>query len=124
MATALETPLFTGVLPPGQEQAVDRGAANQKAAIRSSYDRLGMAGSTSEAEAVGAVDAQAGAQKAGIAESLFNKAAGYTNMSTQDIASILKEKQFEDAQFQTALSRFVAALAGSRGGGGTGTTAT
>lgn len=123
MATALETPLFTGVLPPGQAQAVDRATANRKAQVRSAYVNAGMPGSTAEAEALGAIDADAGARKVGIAENLFNKAAGYTNMSTNDIQTILREKQNEDAALQTALSRFVAALAGSRGGGGTGTSA-
>jgi hypothetical protein len=116
MATALEAPLFSGVLPPGQSAPIEHAGRNQKAVVRSAYAKAGMAGSTSEAEALGAVDANVGAQKTAAAERLFSKAAGYANMQTTDLTNILTQQRNQDTDFNNALARFAAALAGSRSG--------
>lgn len=117
MATALQAPLFSGVLPPGAQSALQTAENQQIAQTRSAYARAGMAGSTGEADAVNAVKSNIAAQQFGIAMNMFNQAAQYAKLSSADLAVLFNEQRAQDQDFSNALSRFTAALAG----GGTGT---
>jgi hypothetical protein len=126
MATALQAPLFSGVLPPGAQSALNTAKQNQIAQVRSSYARAGMAGSTGEADAINAVNANIAAQQYGIAMNMFSQAAGYAKLQSADLMGLLDEQRAQDQDFSNALSRFVSALSGGgtatpgAGGGGGG----
>jgi hypothetical protein len=125
MATALQAPLFSGVLPPGAQAALNQSKQNQIANIRSSYAKMGMSGSTGEADAINTANQASAAQQFNMAESLFSQAAGYAKLQSQDYLALLEEQRAQDQDFSNALSRFVSALAGGgTSGGGTGTNAT
>lgn len=121
MATALQAPLFSGVLPPGAQAALNQSRQNQIANIRSSYAKMGMSGSTGEADAVNAANQASSAQQFNMAMSMFNQAAGYAKLQSQDYLALLEEQRAQDQDFSNALSKFVSALAGGgTSGGGTG----
>lgn len=117
MATALQAPLFSGVLPPGAQAAVTQAQQQGAAKISSSYASMGMAGSTGEADAQRANVQAAQAMQFSIAQNLFSQASNYSKMATSDITAILTEQRAEDQEFTNALGNFVKALAGGGGGG-------
>jgi hypothetical protein len=116
MARALDAPLFSGVLPPGAQAALDQSRANQQAQTRSVYASLGMSGSTGETEALGAVDQNVAAQQFAMENELFSQAAGYAGMASQNYMDILQQQRLQDEDFSNALSRFVMSLSGGMGG--------
>lgn len=120
MARALDAPLFSGVLPPGAQDALNTSKANQDAQVRSTFATLGMSGSTAEADALDAVDQNIAAQQFSIENQLFGQASGYSQMASQDYANILQQQRLMDQDLGSAITRFVSALAG----GGTGGTPT
>jgi hypothetical protein len=91
-----------------------------------------MAGSTGEADAINAVNANIAAQQYGIAMNMFSQAAGYAKLQSADLMGLLDEQRAQDQDFSNALSRFVSALSGGGtatpgaggGGGGGGAAAT
>ena len=105
--------LNTGTLPPGAQTAVDQATAAAKAGERSTFGRLGLGGSTMEAQALGAVDRQAAAQKFQIADQLLSQGAKFTDISNQLYQQLLNETLQQDEAFQRALGSFAGGLAGA-----------
>lgn len=116
MTTALQSPLFTGILPPGAQQNLNQQKQDAAAAIRSGYARAGMAGSTSEAQAIAAENARIDNSKLQIEQQMFNDAAGYAKLAPADLQQLYTIQNQQDQNFQRALASFTAALAGGRGG--------
>ncbi|HEY2541293.1 MAG TPA: hypothetical protein VGI28_17625, partial [Stellaceae bacterium] len=115
-ATMLQAPLTSGVLPPGAQSALDLSTQEQQAEARSAYASMGMGESTGQADAFQAIAERVAAQKVGIEESLFSQAAPYAQLASSDDIAILNQQRAEDQQFTSALTSFVAALAGSKSG--------
>lgn len=113
-ATMLQAPLTSGVLPPGAQAVVNQAEQSGRAQIASSYAKVGMGGSTGEADAMRANTQEVQAMKFGIANSLFSQAAGYAKMASTDYAQLLTAQMQQDQDFSNALSKFVSALAGGR----------
>jgi hypothetical protein len=127
---ALTAPLTTGILPPGLQQTVDQATQSQKAQVRSTYAAQGLTGSTMEADKLAQVDANAASQKAGIAEGLLPAAeafSGQTNQAYSQLSQtgaalsglslsayndLLRTQMQSDENYQAALYKFAAALAG------------
>lgn len=121
-ATMLQAPLTSGVLPPGAQAAVNQFQQGARASEISSYAKVGMSGSTGEADALQAVNQRTQAMKFGIANELFGQAKDYAGMASQDYANLLKFQMQQDQDFSNALSKFVSALAGGRSTSSTTTT--
>lgn len=115
-ATELQAPLTSGVLPPGAQSALDLSKSNMTAAARSTYASMGMGDSTGQSDAFQAIAQQIAAEKVGIEESLFAQAGPYAQLASSDDIAILNQQRAEDQQFTSALTSFVAALAGSKSG--------
>lgn len=113
-ATMLQAPLTSGVLPPGAQAAVNAAQQSGRTAAISSYAKMGMSGSTGEADAIQAVNQQTQAMKFGIAQQLFTQASGYAKMASNDYAQLLQFQMQQDQDFSNALSKFVSALAGGK----------
>ena len=127
---ALTAPLTTGILPPGLEQGVDQAANAQKAQVRSTYASLGLTGSTMEADKLAQVDANTASQKAGIAEGLLPAAAQFSAQTSNTLGALtqtganlsglsvdaynnlVRTQMQTDQNYQAALYKFAAALAG------------
>ena len=113
-ATMLQAPLTSGVLPPGAQAAVNAAQQSGRTAAISSYAKMGMSGSTGEADAIQASNQAAQAMKFGIAQQLFTQASGYAKLASDDYAGLLKAQMEQDQDFSNALSKFVSALAGGK----------
>lgn len=114
-ATMLQAPLTSGVLPPGAQAVVDEAQRSGRTAAISSYAKMGMSGSTGEADAIQASNQRTQAMKFGIANDLFTQAAGYAKMASSDYAQLLQFQMQQDQDFSNALSKFVSAIAGGAG---------
>ena len=115
-ATELQAPLTSGVLPTGAQSALDLSRQNMEASARSTYASMGMGDSTGQSDAFQAIAQQIAAEKVGIEESLFAQAGPYAQLASSDDIAILNQQRAEDQQFTSALTSFVAALAGSKSG--------
>lgn len=116
MARAAEAPLFSGVLPIGAQDALNVSRDDQIAQIRSTYASMGMAGSTGEADAIGAVDQNIAAQQYSIEGNLFAQAEPFAAQAATDLGGVVSAQQTMDQNFSNALSRFVASITGSTAG--------
>lgn len=123
-ATMLQAPLTSGVLPPGAQAAVNQFQQGARAQEIGAYARMGMSGSTGEADALQAVNQRTQAMKFNIANDLFTQAAGYAKMASSDYAQLLQFQMQQDQDFSSALSKFVSALAGGAGTSKTSASAT
>jgi hypothetical protein len=115
MATALEAPLFSGTLPPGAQAALTTAQQNQTAQERSSYAKMGMAGSTGEADALRSVNQNIAAMKFNMETQMMDQASKYAGLQSSDLQNLLKDQMQYDQNFSNALSKFVSALAGGAG---------
>src|SRR5208282_2883682 len=61
-AATLEAPLTTGVLPAGQQAALDAATRDSITTIKSKYASMGLSGSSMEADAISSAQVQANAQ--------------------------------------------------------------
>jgi hypothetical protein len=111
--------LNTGALPAGTQSAIDQAARSAKATIRSQYAGMGLGHSTSEAQALAAVDQQAGVQRLKAAEDLTTlglKEAGLAGqqqaLASEDYLALLNAQTKQDDRLAQALARFSGSLAG------------
>lgn len=111
---SLESYIQTGKLPPGLQQGVDAATKANEAGIRSTFARMGMSGSTSEAQALAGVKNQAAAATAKIATDLFAQGLSLTNLSEHEFTTLLNVQMQQEATLNANLGRFAAALAGAK----------
>jgi hypothetical protein len=116
---ALSGYLQSGTLPPGAQATVDASRNAAEAGIRSADARLGISGSTMEAQQIGEAKQQAAGQQFLIANELLGQGAKYTNLSANIYDELLKSQAGTDQEFQKALMTFAGGLGGLRGGGST-----
>jgi hypothetical protein len=107
--------LQTGQLPAGAQAAIDQAEQAAKATTASEFARLGMTGSTSEAQSEAGVEQAAAAQK-------FNDLAQVSQLGLQEVGganqlyqTIMNTQLQQDQETQNAIARLSAALAGSTG---------
>lgn len=117
---ALAGYLNSGTLPPGAQQAVTGATNAAKATMRSNFARMGLSGSSQEAEALAGVDQQAAAQTFQFADQLLKQGANYTAISADIYSQLLKTQAATDSEFQRSLMAFAGGLGGLRGGGASG----
>jgi hypothetical protein len=113
---ALSGYLQSGTLPPGAQANVDASRNAAEAGIRSADARLGIAGSTMEAQQIGEAKQQAAGQQYLIADQLLKQGADYTKISGTLYDELLKTQAGTDQEFQKALMTFAGGLGGLRGG--------
>jgi hypothetical protein len=106
----------TGTLPPGAQESINLATNSAKAQVRSTAAKLGLSGSTWEADRMGQIDQQASAQSEQIAQQLLQQGASYSTLSTGVFENLMKSTLGQDEEFQKALSTFAAGLAGARTG--------
>jgi hypothetical protein len=117
---ALSGYLQSGTLPPGAQANVDASTNAAEARIRAANARLGLSGSTMEAQQLGEAKQQAAGQQFLIANELLGQGAKYTNISANIYDELLKSQAGTDQEFQKALMAFAGGLGGLRGGGTSG----
>ena len=105
--------MFSGTLPPGLQSLVDSKTNAAKAAVTSSYAKLGLSGSTMEAQALQQVEQSSAAQAGQFAMQLGQMGIDYTRLSAQELDSILTAQQNQQSDFSKALASFAGGLAGS-----------
>jgi hypothetical protein len=117
--------LNTGALPAGAQSAIHQAANSAKANIRSQYAQMGLGHSSSEAQALAAVDQQAATQRLAQAEKLTNlglKEAGLSGgqqaLASEEYLQLMNAKLRQDDRLANALARFSGALAGGAVGQG------
>lgn len=109
----LSSYLFNGTLPPGAQAAVNQATLAAKAKVRSSYAGLGLSGSSMEAEALANIDQQQAALTFNLADQLLGQGLNATGLSSSLYQSILQTSTQSQAQLQSSIANFAAALAGS-----------
>jgi hypothetical protein len=109
---ALAGYINSGTLPAGAKQAVDASTNAQKATTRSTYGRLGLSGSTMEAQALGEIDSRAAGQTFLMGDQLLQQGLSAEQIAAGDYRSVLQSEQQRDTNFNNALSNFSLALAG------------
>jgi hypothetical protein len=114
-SAALEAPLFSGVLPPGAQEAVDAATRANIASVKSRFAEMGLAGSTMEDQAVQGVQRNAAAQQFQIADQLVGQGITAQGQTANIYSDLLRTQMTKDQQFKQALMLFAAGLA--RGGG-------
>lgn len=120
MSTMLSAPVTSGVLPPGAQQALKTSEQAQEAQQHSSYAKMGMAGSTGEADAISAVKQRTAAMQWSIEDSMLKQAAQYAGLQSTDLQALITAQRTKDQDFANALGKFVQGLAGAFGGSGGG----
>jgi hypothetical protein len=116
LARASAAPLMSGVLPPGAQNALTTARQNMRAGTESAYARMGMAGSTGEADALDAINQNIAAQQFSMEDQMFGQAAGFAQVQGTDLNSAITAQQAQDTAFSNALSNFVKSITGSTGG--------
>ena len=110
----LSSYLASGTLPPGAQESVNLATNAAKAQVRATAAKLGLSGSTWEADRMGQIDQQAAAQSEQIATQLLQQGANFTGLSTSVFENLMRSTLSEDQAFQSALSQFAGGLAGAR----------
>ena len=113
---ALSSYIQSGTLPPGAKAAVDTATKGSKATLRERFAKMGLAGSTMEAQALSGVDQQAAAQTFQFADQLLAQGANFTQISANIQDALLKTQASTDQEFQKSLMAFAGGLGGLRGG--------
>lgn len=114
---ALSSYMFSGTLPPGAQAAVDQAHNAATAQVKSNYAKLGLSGSTMEAQALEQVQQATAAQKFQFADQLLKEGANYAQISDNMLAEILKAQTQQQDQLTAAIGQFAAGLAGAKLGG-------
>jgi hypothetical protein len=114
---ALSGYINSGTLPPGAQANVDAATKAGEAKIRTTNARMGLSGSTMEAQQLAGVRQQAAGQQFDIAESLLKQGTEYSKLGGALTAELLKTQAGTDQEFQRALLAFAGGLGGLRGGG-------
>lgn len=102
----------SGTLPPGAQQAVKTATNDAKAAIRSQYARMGMSGSSSEAQALAGIDRNAATQTFEIANKMLSQGLTETQMSQELYRTLMQVNQQQSANTGAAIGNLAMALGG------------
>jgi hypothetical protein len=113
-AQAMEAYLTAGKLPAGMQMGVDRALKGQEATIKSNMSRMGLSGSTMEAQAIAGAKESSQVQAAQIAMGLFKQGVDLSRLASGEWETILKAELEQDQAFNQALGRFASGLAGAR----------
>jgi hypothetical protein len=105
----------SGTLPPGGEAVVDAQRKANEAKVRSTFGRLGLAGSTMESQALEEAGSQASGQRYLLAENLLGAGLTAQQIAAGDYKAVLTAEMSRDAQFSNALATFARGLAGGAG---------
>jgi hypothetical protein len=112
-ATQLTSPLSTGILPPGAQQEVDASTNAAIAQTKSAYGKMGLTGSTMEADKISQIKQNASAQQFEIAKNLLGSGAQFSSIAGNDYNAVLNAQMQRDEQYRNALYGFARSLAGS-----------
>ena len=114
--STLEQPLVTGVLPPGQQQAVTNALNDATATIKARYGALGLSGSSMEAEAIANAQNQSVALQGQIEQEMAQTGASAVSSATQNLGledqiyqSIMSATISQDQALGNAISKFATA---------------
>jgi len=107
--------LQSGTLPPGMQAGIDKMANDAKAAIRSRYASMGMSNSSSEQTELAAIDTQAQAQAAQIAQQLLTTGINETGLAAGLYTNLMNSSLAQDAELGTAFGNFASAFSGGSG---------
>lgn len=113
-ARAFTAPMFSGTLPPGMQQMIDRQTSAAEAQIKSRFAAAGLSGSTMEAQYVAAAKQEAAGQAATLAENLAKQGIALEQLSSSDLEALMRAQQLRDQQFTQALTSFASGLAGAK----------
>lgn len=105
--------LNSGKLPAGQQAALDRMAKNEEAAVRSNYARMGMSGSTAEADALQQIQTNRLIAQQNAAMGMYQTGAQMAGMNLGALQNILKMNQAAEADMSRAISDFASNLVGA-----------
>ncbi len=115
--TALQQPLITGVLPPGQQQAVTNAVNDAITTIKGRYGALGLSGSSMEAEAIANVKNRsveiAGKleqEMAQTGQAAISSATANLGLESNIYDTLLNATIQQDQQLGNAISRFATAV--------------
>lgn len=112
----LRSYLSSGQLPPGLQSKLMQDANAAKAAIRSRYASMGLSGSSSERQELGAVDTQVTAQRAEMARSLLETGIGEANLASNMYNHMSQQALQEDEALGNSIANFASAAGGHYGG--------
>ena len=112
----LQSYLFNGQLPQGAQTALDQATASASASVKQDYARMGLSGSSAEAQALASVRNSAAAQKFQLAQQLLQTGINETGLSSSLYENIYKASQQENQGLMQAIASFAAAAAGGGGG--------
>ena len=96
------------------QTGVDRALKGQEATIKANMSRMGLSGSTMEAQAVAGAKESSQAQAAAIAQKLFSQGVDLSRLAAGEWEAILKAELSQDQAFSQAVGRFASGLAGAR----------
>jgi hypothetical protein len=113
-AQAMESYLQAGKLPAGLQTGVDRALKGQEATIKSNMSRMGLSGSTMEAQAIAGAKQSSQTQASAIAMDLFKQGVDLSRLAAGEWEVILKTELSQDQAFNQAVGRFASGLAGAR----------
>ena len=107
--------LQTGQLPAGAQAAIDQAERAAKATTASNFARLGMTGSTSEAQSEAGIEQAAAAQKFGDLSQVSQLGLQQLGAANSLYTTIMNTQLAQDKETQDAIARLAAALGGSTG---------
>ena len=107
--------LQTGQLPAGAQAAIDQAEQGAKATTASNFARLGMTGSTSEAQSEAGIEQAAAAQKFGDLSQVSQLGLRQLGAANSLYTTIMNTQLAQDKETQDAIARLAAALGGSTG---------
>ena len=102
-----------GPLPPGAQALVNQQQNAGMANVRSTYDKLGLSGSTMEAQAQQSVNEQTMGTAFKISQDMMIQGMKATGLSEAMYSEIMQANVAQDTAFAKAIGNFAAALAGA-----------
>jgi hypothetical protein len=108
----LQQEAMAGVLPPGEQAALDAQRAAAEANILSGAAARGGLGSSATQQELSATGMQEAAAQAALEQQLMAQGAQMMNMSTADYQALARAQQQQDMATQQALAALVGGLAG------------
>ena len=109
---ALTTGALDNALPPAAQAQLNMASESAKASVRSTYARMGLTGSTMEAQALASVDETTAAQGYQMIQSLYQQGLQTSQLS----ASLYDQIMQANVSGNNALSGAVGNFAGALGG--------
>jgi hypothetical protein len=108
-STALNT-----ALPPEAQAQLEQARSSATAGIRSQFARMGLGGSTMEAQALAGVQEQIAAQGSTIMQQLMQQGMSAAQAADTMLAQIMQSNVSRDNALSSAVGSFAGALAGSK----------